>query len=156
MNPAFAAAHPDAVKGFLRAYLRAAEANHRRAASALGYVLERTDAGRKNLELDRLKMVIRENIVTPEVKANGYGGIDSERFARGIDQLAQSYAFKQKPKLDEIFDASFLPPRKARAKRIKPTSAQPAGARDLAGGLQLPTLTFCGRSASTISSASCS
>jgi NitT/TauT family transport system substrate-binding protein len=54
-------------------------------------------------------MVIRENIVTPEVKANGYGGVDAERFARGIDQLAQSYAFKQKPKLDEIFDASFLP-----------------------------------------------
>ncbi len=110
VNPAFAGAHPDAVKGFLRAYLRGLKQTIAAPASALGYVLERTDAGRKNLELDRLKMVIRENIVTPEVKANGYGGIDAERFARGIEQLAQSYAFKQKPKLDEIFDASFLPP----------------------------------------------
>ena len=27
-------------------------------------------------------MAIRENIVTPEVKANGYGAIDEQRFAR--------------------------------------------------------------------------
>jgi NitT/TauT family transport system substrate-binding protein len=110
VNPAFAAAHPDAVKGFLRAYLRGLKKTIAAPASALEYVLERTDAGRKNLELDRLKMVIRDNIVTPEVKANGFGGVDSERFARAIDQLALSYTFKQKPKLNEVFDASFLPP----------------------------------------------
>ncbi len=27
-------------------------------------------------------MAIHDNIVTPEVKANGYGGIDGARFAR--------------------------------------------------------------------------
>jgi NitT/TauT family transport system substrate-binding protein len=114
VNPAFAGAHPDAVKGFLRAYLRGLKKTIAAPASALEYVLERTDAGRKNLELDRLKIVIRENIVTPEVKANGFGGVDSERFARAIDQLAQSYTFKQKPKLNEVFDASFLPPESER------------------------------------------
>lgn len=114
VNPAFADAHPDAVRGFLRAYLRGLKKTIAAPANALGYVLERTDAGRKNLELDRLNMVIRENIITPEVKANGYGAIDAERFARGIDQLAQSHAFKQKPKPDEIFDASFLPPESER------------------------------------------
>ena len=114
VNPAFADARPDAVKGFLRAYLRGLKKTIAAPASALGYVLERTDSGRKNFELDRLKLVIRENIVTPEVKANGYGGVDGERFARAIDQLAQSYAFKEKPKLDEIFDASFLPPESER------------------------------------------
>jgi NitT/TauT family transport system substrate-binding protein len=114
VNPAFAGAHPDAVKGFLRAYLRGLKKTIAAPASALEYVLERTDAGRKNLELDRLKMVIRDNIVTPEVKANGFGGVDSERFAHAIDQLAQSHAFKQKPKLNEIFDPSFLPPESER------------------------------------------
>ena len=45
------------------------------------------------------------------MKANGYGGIDGDRFARAIDQLALAYKFKSaKPKPDEIFDASFLPP----------------------------------------------
>ena len=55
-------------------------------------------------------MVIRQNIVTPEVKANGYGGVDGERFARALDQLALTTKFKEKPKLEDIFDASFLPP----------------------------------------------
>ncbi len=55
-------------------------------------------------------MAIRENIVTPEVKANGYGGIDGDRFARAIEQIALAYKFKAaKPKLDDIFDSSFLP-----------------------------------------------
>jgi NitT/TauT family transport system substrate-binding protein len=68
------------------------------------------DAAKKSIELERLQMVIHQNIVTPEVKANGFGGVDRERFARGIDQLALTYKFKEKPRLDEIFDASFLPP----------------------------------------------
>jgi NitT/TauT family transport system substrate-binding protein len=45
------------------------------------------------------------------VKANGYGGIDSARFERAIDQIALTYKFKAgKPKPDDIFDASYLPP----------------------------------------------
>ena len=55
-------------------------------------------------------MAIRENIVTPEVKANGYGGIDEHRFARALEQIALAYKFKAaKPKLDDVFDSSFLP-----------------------------------------------
>ena len=57
-------------------------------------------------------MAIRENIVTPEVKADGYGGIDSDRFARALDQIALTYKFKAKPKLDDVFDSSFLPGRR--------------------------------------------
>ena len=58
----------------------------------------------------QLNIAIRDNIVTPEVKANGYGGIDQARFAAAIDQLAIAYKFKEaKPKPDEIFDDSYLP-----------------------------------------------
>jgi NitT/TauT family transport system substrate-binding protein len=111
VNAKFAADHPDAVKGFLRAYLRGLKRTVASPASALEYVLERTDAAKKNLELERLTMVIQQNIVTPEVKAHGYGGIDEDRLARAIDQLAMAYKFKAaKPKPDDIFDASFLPP----------------------------------------------
>ena len=60
-------------------------------------------------------MAIRENIVTPEVKANGYGTIDEQRFASAIDQIAMVYKFKAaKPKLDDVFDLSFLPTLKER------------------------------------------
>ena len=74
-------------------------------------MLRRNDLARKDVEIERLKIAIRDNIVTPEVKANGYGGIDSARFERAIDQIALIYKFRAgKPKPDDIFDASFLPP----------------------------------------------
>jgi NitT/TauT family transport system substrate-binding protein len=111
VNPKFAAEQPQAVRGFLRAFLRGLKMTVAAPDSALKYALDRSDTPRKNLELERLKMVIRENILTPEVKANGYGGIDAARFAAAIDQLALAYKFRAaKPKPDEIFDASFLPP----------------------------------------------
>ena len=95
----------------LRAFLKGLKQTVRAPAAAIGLVLERADGASKNLELDRLKMVIRDNIVTPEVKADGYGGVDAARFAVAIDQLAYAYKFKAgKPKPDDIFDASFLPP----------------------------------------------
>ena len=87
----------------------------RNPASAIDSVLRRNPDARKNVELERLTMAIRENIVTPEVKANGYGAIDEQRFERAIDQIAMAYKFKAaKPKLDDVFDSSFLPTLKER------------------------------------------
>jgi NitT/TauT family transport system substrate-binding protein len=73
-------------------------------------ILRRDDGAKRDVELERLRMAIRDNIVTPEVRANGFGAIDATRFEEGIDQLALVHTFKAKPKPDDIFDASFLPP----------------------------------------------
>jgi NitT/TauT family transport system substrate-binding protein len=115
VNSTFAAEHPDAVKGFLRAFVKALKETVKQPSSAIDSVLKHNGTARKNVELERLTMAMRENIVTPEVKANGYGGIDEERFTRGIEQLALSYKFKAaKPKAEDIFDFSFLPPAASR------------------------------------------
>ena len=55
-------------------------------------------------------MAIRDNIVTPEVRAKGYGAVDFMRLAESIDQIGVVYTFKAKPKAEDIFDGSFLPP----------------------------------------------
>ena len=56
-------------------------------------------------------MALRDNVVTPEVKANGFGGVDNDRLAKSIDQIALTYEFKHgKPKAADAFDSSFLPP----------------------------------------------
>jgi NitT/TauT family transport system substrate-binding protein len=110
VNPKFAAEHPDAVKGFLRAFVKGLKETVKSPASAVDSVLKRNDMAKKDVEIERLKIAIRDNIVTPEVKANGFGGIDSARFERAIDQIALTYKFKAKPKPDDIFDASYLPP----------------------------------------------
>ena len=81
VNPKFATEHPDAVKGFLRAFVKGLKETVKSPATAVDSVLKRNDVAKKAVELERLNMAIRDNIVTPEVKANGYGGIDSARFA---------------------------------------------------------------------------
>jgi NitT/TauT family transport system substrate-binding protein len=110
VNPKFAAEHPDAVKGFLKAFVRGLKDTVKSPASAVDSVIRRNDVAKKDVELERLNMAIRDNIITAEVKANGYGGIDSARFARAIDQIALTYKFKtDKPKPEDIFDVSYLP-----------------------------------------------
>src|SRR5664279_5698624 len=110
VNPKFAAEHPDAVKGFLRAFVKGLKETVKSPVAAVDSVLRRNDTASKDVEVERLKIAIRDNIVTPEVKANGYGGIESERFERAIDQIALTYKFKAgKPKPEDIFDASYLP-----------------------------------------------
>jgi NitT/TauT family transport system substrate-binding protein len=110
VNTKFAAAHPDAVEGFLRAFVKGLKETVKQPSAAVESVLKRNDLAKKDVEIERLKMAIRDNIVTPEVKANGYGGIDRARFAGAIDQIALTYKFKTaKPKLEDIFDASYLP-----------------------------------------------
>jgi len=111
VNSKFADEHGDVVKAFLRAFMKALRETLMRPATAIESVLKRNTAARKNIELERLNMAIRENIVTPEVKTNGYGDIDPERFTRAIEQIALTHKFKAaKPKLEDVFDASFLPP----------------------------------------------
>lgn len=118
VNPKFAAEHPDAVKGFLRAFVKGLKETVKQPAAAVDSVLRRSDAARKATEVERLNMAIRDNIVTPEVKANGYGGIDSARFARAIDQIALAYRFKKaKPVPQDIFDDAYLPPAEERKYR---------------------------------------
>ncbi len=105
----FADENPEAVKAFLRAFTKALKASLSKASAAIDSVIKRDGALRKDLELERLKMAIRDNILTPEVKAIGYGAVDAQRFAKSIDLIALAHAFKQKPDAGAVFDASFLP-----------------------------------------------
>src|SRR5262245_53244100 len=110
VNPKFAADHPDAVKGFLRAFVKGLKDTVKDPSTAVDSVIRRNDVAKKDVELERLRMALRDNILTPEVKANGFGGVDMARLDKAIDQIALTYEFKAKPKGVDIFDASFLPP----------------------------------------------
>jgi NitT/TauT family transport system substrate-binding protein len=110
VNPAFAAAKPDAVKGFLRAVIAATHLSIREPARAADEVVNRMDGGSRDLELERLRTVIDDNILTGEVKRNGIGGIEPARLERSIDQVGEDFKFVKRPSAADIFDDSFLPP----------------------------------------------
>ena len=110
VNSKFATDKPEAVKGFLHAFTKGLKETIRSPSAAVNSVLKREDAIKKEVELERLRMSIRDNIVTPEVRANGLGAVDRERLEESINQIGITFAYKAKPKADEVFDASFLPP----------------------------------------------
>jgi NitT/TauT family transport system substrate-binding protein len=109
VNSKFAEEKPDAVRAVLRGLVNGLNETVRSPFTAVESVLRRNDAASRAVELERLRMAIQDNILTDEVKANGYGGIDEARFERGIDQLGLAYSFKAKPKSGDVFDPSFLP-----------------------------------------------
>ena len=110
VNPKFAAEKPEAVKAFLRAFNKAMKDTAANPAEAIASVLKRNEVAKRDVELDRLQIALRDNILTPEVKQNGLGGVDADRLEKSIEQIAVTYKFKGDiPKGSDIFDSSFLP-----------------------------------------------
>ena len=109
-GPKFLAERPDAAKGFLRAYTRALRETIKDPAAAITSLMQRNGGLNRDIELERLNLVLKAHILTPEAKANGLGEIDAARFERAIEQMASAHAFKNRPKAADIFDETFLPP----------------------------------------------
>jgi NitT/TauT family transport system substrate-binding protein len=110
VNPAFAAAKPDAVKAFVRAAIAGTNFAVRNPQAAVDDVVGRMDGGSRELELERLNTVISDNILTGEVRHNGLGGIDPARLERSIGQVGEDFKFQKRPTAADLFDGSFLPP----------------------------------------------
>jgi NitT/TauT family transport system substrate-binding protein len=115
VNPAFAAKRPDAVKGFVRAVIAGTNLTIRDEGHAVDQVLTRMEEGSRELELERLHAVVRDNILTDEVNRNGLGGVDPVRLDHAIDQVGEGFKFEKHPTAADIFDDRFLP---ARADRL--------------------------------------
>jgi NitT/TauT family transport system substrate-binding protein len=109
-GPKFAAEKPEAVKGFLRAYLKGLKDTVKDPSSTVNSVLTRNPVAAKPLELERLHMALQDNILTPEVRTKGFGAVDHARLDKAIEQIGLTYSFgSAKPKAQDIFDPSFLP-----------------------------------------------
>jgi NitT/TauT family transport system substrate-binding protein len=110
VNPDYAKANPKVVAGFVRATIRGVLDTIKDPDTAIKSVMARNETADPKIELDRLKMSLRDNFVTPWVKANGFGGVDMARLAKSIDQIGLTYEFKNRPTAEDIFTSQYLPP----------------------------------------------
>jgi NitT/TauT family transport system substrate-binding protein len=110
VNPAFAATRPEAVKGFVRAAIAGTHLAITEPERAVEEVVSLMDGGSRELELERLRTLISDNILTGEVRQSGIGGVDPARLERSINQIAEDFKFHQRPSAADIFDDEFLPP----------------------------------------------
>jgi len=113
-NTDFAAANPEKVKAFLNAVAAGWKDVIADPAAGAAMVAKRNPAIDVALEQRRLQLAIDSNVLTDYVKANGMGGIDTERMTAAMKQLGETYEFKNAADLGKIFTDAYLPDAAAR------------------------------------------
>lgn len=110
-SDAFIKQKPEAVKGFLRAFAKAAKDVMANPEEAIKAVKERDGLIDEKLELRRLKLAIASSIATPNAKAEGFGQVSAPRLSLMASQVSDAYNTKSRVDPKAIWDSSFLPPK---------------------------------------------
>jgi NitT/TauT family transport system substrate-binding protein len=110
VSPKLAAEKPEAVRGLVRALIRSIQQTATAPELGVQLVTQRNDVARPEIELERLKMVLDQNVMTPFVRENGFGDIEPARWARALAQIELGGALKNKAKASDAFTSEYLPP----------------------------------------------
>ena len=102
------------MRAFLGAVVKGLRQTIAEQATSIDAVMTQMNGSSRDLELERLRTVLRDNILTPEVRHNGFGAIDPARLDKSIGDIGVDFKFRQKPAAADIFDPSYLPPAAAR------------------------------------------
>ncbi|WP_127109109.1 ABC transporter substrate-binding protein [Pararhodobacter zhoushanensis] len=109
VNTDWAEANPELVTGFLRAVAMGVRDAAADPAAGVAAIAARNPALDSDLEVARLNMALRDNILTPWVMEHGIGNIDAERFATSLEQIAMSYTFTNPVDASRYFTDAYLP-----------------------------------------------
>jgi len=113
-NPDVMRLNPKLVQGFVKATIRGIQDTIKDPEGAIDSLMKRNPIAKRDVELERLKLSIAKNFVTPDVQKNGLGGVDTKRLDRSIEQIGLTFQYTNKPKSADIFTAQYLPPREQR------------------------------------------
>ncbi len=105
----FIESNPEAIAGFNRAVAKAMRFIIENREEAVAMVAEYDPLIDQELEVRRLGMAIDINIATDYTRANGFGGVDRDRLANAINQLATALKLDSPPSVDDIWTDAFLP-----------------------------------------------
>jgi NitT/TauT family transport system substrate-binding protein len=114
VNPDFMRFSPKAVAGFVKGTIKGIQETLRDPDAAIESVLKRNPIAKREVELERLKLSLEKNFVSPDVRKNGLGAIDAKRMERSIEQIGLTFQYTNKPKAADIFTAQYLPPKEQR------------------------------------------
>lgn len=108
-SPALMKSNPDLLKRFARAVAKGWRDAIKNPPAAIEALKKRDPLINPAVELERLNMVIKDNVLTPDVKANGMGAIRPERMAKAIEQLSDAFTLTKIPAVEDIFTDAYLP-----------------------------------------------
>ncbi|MEM1987495.1 MAG: ABC transporter substrate-binding protein [Candidatus Caldarchaeum sp.] len=110
----FIQSNPEAVAGFIRAFNKALKEVIANPDVGADFVKRKDPTVDRNVELERLKLALKDNIVTEEVRRNGLGAVDRARLERTIKSVVEAFNLPRTPSPDEVFTDRFLPPKEQR------------------------------------------
>ena len=113
-NPDFMRFNPKAAAGFVKATIRGIQDTVKNPEAAIDSMMKRNPIAKRDVELERLKLSLQKNFVTPDVQKNGLGAVDMKRLERSIDQIGLTFQYTNKPKAADVFTAQYLPPKEQR------------------------------------------
>ena len=109
-----ASERPDLVRRFTRAITRCFKAVVSDPSIVIPALKRRDPVSDEAVELQRLKVTLDKFVFTDETKRIGVGAVDPARLERAIDQLMTVMDLSERPRLEDVFDSSFLPDLKDR------------------------------------------
>jgi NitT/TauT family transport system substrate-binding protein len=101
---------PEVLKGLVRAFNKGLIDSIKEPDAAVAAVANREPLIKIGVERERLDATLRDEMNHPEIAKIGLGNVDPERLKRSIDILVEANSLPRTPKIEEIFDPSFLPP----------------------------------------------
>ena len=111
--------NPKAVAAFVRATNRALIEAIANPEESVSYVKQFDPLTDPKTELAKWKIQLRV-INTKFAHENGLGAINQADLKNQVDEVAAAFNLKSKPNVDEIFNASFLPPKSERIPHTPP------------------------------------
>lgn len=101
--------NPKAAAAFLRITIRAWKEAMADPKAAVAALVKRDPLIDAAIEIEKIQWLANNQILTAAVKAGGIGIVDRARLERQIDTIVEAFSLPNKPALDAIYDAQYLP-----------------------------------------------
>ena len=115
----FVKAHPEAVKGFLKALNHGIKDAIADPQAAIDALVTREPLVKPVIERARLDATLADEMSHPEIAKIGLGDVSDDRMAKAIEILVKAKELPRTPAISEVFDRSFLPPASERPTSIR-------------------------------------
>lgn len=106
--------HPEAVKAFVRATIKGMRDVIADNQAGIEAVKKRDPLISEKVELERLRLALAHNILTPTVLHDGVGFADPDRIAKSVGEVVATLKLPRAPDPSEIYTNAFLPAREDR------------------------------------------
>jgi len=107
-------AKPEAVRGAVEAVAKAWRDGARDQKPIIDALVKRNSMAKREVDLERLEFIVRNQVISPFTRVNGIGAVDSRRLDDNLKLVAEGFNLASVPSRADIYDDRFLPPPGAR------------------------------------------